>query len=339
MMIIILFKNKGLISLKNIRNWFSNHVENLILFIILVIVTILYIFEIYGFFSFKLGYQAISILGTILQSLASIFAIVFSISLVAIQLCSENLSHRLIDLYVKNINFLVPAIINFTAIMSDFLIITNKKYICFANIGILLSIAAILSLISFFLFTIRFLRPVHVVGAILNGIKPINLLSENFTDRELYRKSLQPIEDIASNCIKNGDYATAQDIIELIRTKMHNVLDLVKERLMKESETRYVMTLINMSRPFSKLLEGIAVSSNKRDAIEITIYIIYTIGDFVEGFEEARFIPAFKIFENSIERIYSQASHRFSSGEYKIDFARLEVAIADARVSFSKFVM
>jgi hypothetical protein len=93
-----------------------------------------------------------------------------------------------------------------------------------------------------------------------------------------------------------------------------------------------------MSAPFARLLEGIAISANKRDAMEITVYIIRVISDFVEKFGEARFLPAFKIFDGVIERIHSQAKSRFSTKEYEADFALLEVEIASARMSFSEFV-
>lgn len=108
---------------------------------------------------------------------------------------------------------------------------------------------------------------------------------------------------------------------------------------MKEgSEASFVKSLVFMSAPFARLLEGVAVSSNKSDAMEITFYVIGSIGDFVEHFPDARFVPAFKIFDAALERILSQARYRFGSPEYAADLARLEVAIARARVSFSEFV-
>ncbi|MFQ5892481.1 MAG: hypothetical protein ACE5HW_06775, partial [Candidatus Methanofastidiosia archaeon] len=42
------------------------------------------------------------LLSALIQSLAAIFAIFFTISLVAIQLSIRNLSQRVIDIYVKN---------------------------------------------------------------------------------------------------------------------------------------------------------------------------------------------------------------------------------------------
>ncbi len=106
----------------------------------------------------------------------------------------------------------------------------------------------------------------------------------------------------------------------------------------EEGEASFVRSLVFMSTPFARLFEGIAVSSNKSDAMEITLYVIRSIGDFVEHFPDARFVPAFKIFDAALEHILSQARYRFRSPEYAADLARLEVAIARARVSFSEFV-
>jgi len=287
---------------------------------------------------FQLDKNVNNILGNIVQSLASIFAIVFSISLVAIQLCSENLSHRVIGLYVRNRNFIVPFILNLAALLFDLFLLSDERYIHLAGYGVLLSIVAVMSLILFFVFTVRFLKPVHVVRGLLGRVKTEELLSKNFAERELYREGFQPLEDIVSSCARNGDYATAQDLIELVREKMYRVLGVVNKKMREESEESFVRLLVYMSAPFAKLFEGIAVSSNKSDAMEITFYVISAIGDFVEHFGEARFVPAFKIFDATIERIYSQAKHRFGSAEYVADLARLDVAIANARASISEFV-
>lgn len=324
--------------LRQIGARISTHLESVILIMILGLFVLLCLFQELKLFSFQLGNNVSNILGNIVQSLASIFAIVFSISLVAIQLCSENLSHRLIGLYVKNRNFLVPFVLNLTALLFDLFLLSDERYIYLAGYGVLFSIIAVLSLVLFFVFTVRFLKPVHVARGLLGRVKVDNLLSENFAEIRLYRESFQPIEDIVSNCARKGDYATAQGLIELVREKMYDVLNLVNKKMREESEESFARPLVYMSEPFARLLEGIAVSSNKNDAMEITIYVISVIGDFVEHFREARFVPAFKVFDKAIEHIHFQAGHRFSSTEYAADLARLEVAIADARVSFSKLV-
>lgn len=296
------------------------------------------ILRFYNLFFFQIV-DVPGVLGNILQSLATIFAIVFSISLVAIQLYSERLSHRLVTLYVKNSNFFCPFALNLIVLLVLILIISNGCYYFLADYGILLSVSAILSIIPFFIFTINFLRPSRIVKILLDRIKDQDILERDHSDVKLYRAALQPIEDIISSCAKNRDYATAADSIELIRMKMFGVLKLVNNRKEQERPSYFIRLLDHMSSPFTKLLENIAISANKEDAIEITIFVIETIGDFVERFLDARFTPAFQHFVNAIENIRSQALHRFSSEEYKTDFALLELAISDARLRFSQFMV
>ena len=277
-------------------------------------------------------------MGTITQSLASIFAIVFSISLVAIQLCSENLSHRLIGLYVNDRNFIFPFLLNLIALVFDLFVLSVESLNDFASGGIILSIVAVLSLMPFFLFTVRLLRPGRVVGKLLNRIKTKDLLVHNYEKRSLYRDNFQAIEDIISICTGRGDYATSQDLIERVREKMYSVLSLMNKEIDKKAGILLAEPLHNMSAPFARLLRNIAVSANKKDAIEITVYTIATIVNYVETFRDARFAPAYVPFDEALERILSQARQRFSSEEFASDKALLELIVANARLSFSKFV-
>ena len=332
-------KMHPLFQRKNIEDTFRIHLENIVLLLILVLFALLCLFLKFDILNFQLGNQASNVFGNIMQSIASIFAIVFSISLVAIQLCSENLSHRLIGLYVKNRNFLFPFCLNLGALLFDLVLVSDGRLAYLANYGIIYNIIAIMSLGLFFIFTVRFLRPVPVTRKLLRQIEIKELLSEESSVREcIYREIFQPIDDMVSSCAKKGDYATAKDLIDLVANKMYELFDVVENKMKQESGAPVLKLLVFISKPFAGLFHGIAVSANKNDAMEITFYIIGTIGECVKRFPDARFVPAFKIFEETIEGIHSQAKHRFSTDEYKIDLARLEVEIASARVSFSEFV-
>ena len=65
---------------------FRIHLENVVLTSILVLFVFLCLLQGFELFTFQVGEDVSSIFGNVMQSLASIFAIVFSISLVAIQL-------------------------------------------------------------------------------------------------------------------------------------------------------------------------------------------------------------------------------------------------------------
>lgn len=322
------------------RRWFGFHGESLTLIVVVGFFTFLCLLRIYGFFVFQVSQSPESVLGTLVQSLASIFAIVFSISLVAVQFCSEQLSYRLIRLYVLSLNFIVPFVLNALALVFNLLLLSYSCSSWLLDFGILFGMMAIISLVPFFVYTFRFMVPVHVVGVLLARLTTNSiLLSESLADGPSFRETLQPIEDIISNCVRKGDYAMAQESIDRVIDKMAEVLSVVKKRMEKESESSFVRLIVSMSVPFARLLGGIAVSANKKDSMEISVYIIKAVADFVGMFGEARFLPAFKIFDGLIDRIHSQARSRFSAKEYEDDFASLEIEIASARMSISRFVM
>ena len=170
-----------------VRRWFGIHGESLALVVIVGVFVVLCFLRFYGFYCFQVGKSPGSVLGTIVQSLASIFAIAFSISLVAVQFCSEQLSYRLIRLYVWNQNFVVPFLLNALALLFNLLLLSNTCYYPWVDFGVLLSFVAIVSLVPFFVYTFRFMVPVHVVGMLLGRLR-VNpmLLSENFAERRLY---------------------------------------------------------------------------------------------------------------------------------------------------------
>jgi hypothetical protein len=278
-------------------------------------------------------------LGTAVVSLASLFAIVFSVSLLAVQLVAGNLSHRLIRLYVWNWNFLVPFGLSAFALLFNLILLFDESFSCCAVQGVFLTFLVVLALIPFLIFTIWFLIIRNVVNRLLHRINDSQILTENFADDNLYLDYLQPVEDVISSCTRKGDYATSKDLIDLVAKKMFSTLHVVKLTMKAVPDKATCDKLLSyMSEPFAKLLKGVAVSANKNDEIEVSIYVINMISRFVEEFGDARFIPAFKVFEAAIEGIRSQAKYRFSSAEYAVDFARLEVAISKARVVFSQFV-
>jgi ABC-type multidrug transport system fused ATPase/permease subunit len=230
----------------NVRRWFDVHGES---FALVGIVGVFFVFcflRFHGFFVFQVGKNTCSVLGTLVQSLASVFAIVFSISLVAVQFCSEQLSYRLMRLYVWNLNFVVPFVMNALALLFNLFLLSYICYYGLMDFGLLLGFMAVVSLIPFFVYTFRFMVPVHVVGVLLDRVKtnPM-LLSENFAERILYRENFQPVEDIISSCVRKGDYAMAQDSIERVREKMYAVLNVVKKRIGKESESSSIRLIVS----------------------------------------------------------------------------------------------
>jgi len=270
------------------------------------------------------------------QAIASLFAIIFSISLVAIQLSSQEFSHRLIKLHLTNLHFIFSFSLNLVSLLLNLLIISNSNFFFLINYSIPLTIAAVLSLVSYIISTAKLLVPENVVKKYLDALKPEDFLSRNFADKQLYNTYLQPIEDIIKKSIKNLDYQTAINSITLIKKEMVDTFELLLQDLPPTTNDSSLQSINNSGEPFHHLLKEIAVAANKMDAIEITEFVIVSvISSFIQELPDARLMPVFEKLDLTVDHILNQAQARFSSKEYAVELAELEYNIADSRTSFS----
>lgn len=323
---------------RQLRQWLSFHTESTILSLIVGLTAILCLLRVRGYFSFQPGTNLSGFLGTVIQSLTSIFAIVFSISIIVIERYSEEQSRLFVGLYFRNYNFIIPFTLNFLAVIVNLFLFSNVPHQHFTDYGILLVFGAIFSIPLFFVFTVRFLKVENIVRMLLHRLRTNpRLFSVDFSNERLYRKYLQPIEDTILRSTELRRYTTSKYLLDLVEDKMSDALLSVMQRMSEEREQDFTQLQLNMSNPFAKLLRSIALFANKTDAIEITIYTIEIVTKFVEKFNDARFSPSFKIFNEMLSQVNSQAKYRFIREEFTIDLARLEVAIASARASFSDF--
>ena len=318
------------------------HLEKILLIILIGMFVLLCIFRLYGFFNiFQIGYNKSEILGTLVEALITIFAIVFSISLVTMERYSEAQSKLIISLYFINFNFFIPFSLNFFSVLINILFYLNKSLYYLIDYGLILAFIAILSLGVFFYYTIRFLIVENVVEMLLRNIKiKDGLLSRDYSEEELYRSHLQPIEEIIIKSINLRQYSSAKYLLDSVNIKMNRTLIKVKEIMSRANDMDHSFNrqIRFMSSPFNRLYRTIAFYANNSNAFEITKHIIEIIMALIEDFEDKRFLPAFLIFDPLIDRIYFQAKESFDPKEYSLDLALLGVLISDIRVKFSEYL-
>lgn len=178
-----------------------------------------------------------SISSTIFQGLASILAIVIALTLISVQIFSQNYSTRVLKIFFGRKNYALW----FLMIMYLFAIIFsllapfyanyNPNYlIIFFNFSIWITITSLLVLIPFLLYTIRILQPEEVLKIISDEINE-DLISKiakynetpyvapNFTDlKKLPSKEdpLIPFIEIIVGAIKNNNTETADEGLILL---------------------------------------------------------------------------------------------------------------------------
>lgn len=174
----------------------------------------------------------ISISSTIFQGLASILAIVVALTLVSVQIFSQNYSTRVLKIFFGRKNYALWSLMIMYlfaiifSLLAPFYAEYNPNYlIIFFNFTIWLTFASLLVLVPYLLYTTRKLQPEEVLNTISREInedliskvskyKETPYVAANFTDlRKLPSKDdpIIPFIEIIVGAIKNNQTETANE--------------------------------------------------------------------------------------------------------------------------------
>jgi len=203
------------------------YLEKMVVFSIISIFLILIIIAFTDFIPFVVDlntsdasniYQGIGI-----GSLLSIFAIVISLALMAVQYASQQYTHRIMDTYIKSMMFRCILFIYMGTIFYNMFVLTEEPVNpTHMFVSLSLSALCIVALIPHFFITMIHLRPDFIIGKMVGRInkKDIDSLKrlphENSTSEE--DKLLLPIAEIIERAIRNGDRTTARRGLDEIKS-------------------------------------------------------------------------------------------------------------------------
>jgi hypothetical protein len=177
--------------------------------------------------------------GVGVEGLSAIFAIVISLTLMAVQFASQQYTHRIMDLHIKSLTFWSVITVYLSTMLYNVFLLgrleapVESKYI---DVSMLLTTLSFLMLIPFFAITMIRLRPETVIDnmlmkvdtAYLNSIKGLMKEGETRIAGELDK--LLPITEIIEKSIGNGDRGT-------VRFGLGEIYDRYMANLTPENET------------------------------------------------------------------------------------------------------
>lgn len=157
--------------------------------------------------------------GVGVEGLSAIFAIVISLTLMAVQFASQQYTHRIMDLHVKSLTFWSVIVVYLGSLLYNVFLLgrleapVESKYI---EVSMLLTALCFLMLIPFFFITMVRLRPETVVDnllakmdtAYLNSIQDLMQEGETRIAGELDK--MLPITEIIEKSVGNGDRGTVR---------------------------------------------------------------------------------------------------------------------------------
>ena len=157
--------------------------------------------------------------GVGVEGISAIFAIVISLTLMAVQFASQEYTHRIMDIHIKSLTFWSVIVIYIGSLLYNIFMLgllvepVNSKYV---EVSMLLTALCLILLIPYFFFTMFRLRPESVISRLLTKIDEdyVNSLKVLLKDGEVTVKSesdrMLPIIEIIEKSIINGDASTAR---------------------------------------------------------------------------------------------------------------------------------
>jgi len=274
-----------------------------------------------------------SLFSLIVQILSSVFAIIITVSLVAIQLTAQNYSSKLIRIYTNSFHFKFMVLLYCIAIIFNIYVLFNIENIkeVWIYFSILLSILAIVELIPFIFEINRNLDPKTIVNHLVKNLKRYKI-QEKYVDFEPYDSFFQPIEDIITRSIINFDYQTAKFGIRIF---MQNFLNRITSEDFK-NQLNNKDPIIDHLKPYFVLLWNVSNNAKKSDAIEIIKYIFNTIFDVVNELPDDNYLPVYDDLIEIIENVRYQSEKRFDNDEYILELTEMKLMVADSLSEFSE---
>jgi len=178
--------------------------------------------------------NARGILGSVgVAGLATIFPIVISLTLMAVQFASQQYTHRIMDIHIKSLIFWSVVIVYLVSLLYNTLMLGRLEEPVESNyieVSMLLTALCFIILIPYFFITMVRLRPESVISKLLAKIDKeyINSL-KGFLEGEEKQvpgevDKMLPITEIIEKSISNGDRGTARfGIIEIYKQYMAHV--------------------------------------------------------------------------------------------------------------------
>lgn len=160
-----------------------------------------------------------------LQTTAGIFAIVISLSLVAIQFAAQEYSHHIMDYYIKSVMFWSTVVVYLGLMIACVLLNAGVSEGESLRVVSVIMVASVLALVPHFLVTASYLKPEFIIGKLLLRVDEEYLRAVAMRARST-AKALEPAVDrllpaveLIERSIDRGDLTTTRRALEQIHDK------------------------------------------------------------------------------------------------------------------------
>lgn len=229
------------------------------------------------------------LLSTLIQSQAAILAIVLTITLIAVQLAASSYSPRIIEIFKRNIDFLILLVVYgfsifFTlgilkvipedpTVFEQQILIHNK-----IDTAIVLSIYTFSILFAYMWETLNLLKPSNIIDELAQDITKKKLLKSTQIDKnskDEYDPLAAIFDFIRCSCLKH-DFETTINGLKIIQDKK---IEIVKNIISEDEEYRITMLFINYLESFGRLAISIEDDESAKESIRVILGLSKTVAE------------------------------------------------------------
>ena len=173
------------------------------------------------------GGSGLFLLSAIVQSLAAVLGIAFTLTLIGIQLAAQSYTHRIIRLHTRSTLFVFTFGMFLLGMIYAALVLTwyhrtgSTEQHPWMDLAIIGFVFAVLQLVPFAVRTIRLLAPGNIAYALLARLSPAALTR---SDVSAIHDRVGPVFDMARKAIIQRDERTLELLLQQVQTRVTTLL-------------------------------------------------------------------------------------------------------------------
>lgn len=271
------------------------------------------------------------LLSALVQSLAAILGIAFTLTLIGVQLAAQTYTHRIIGLHTRSVMFVIPfgmfllGIIFAAILQAAYGRISAASAHVWVDIEVVLFVSAVLLLVPFAVRTIRLLSPGNIAQALLGRLTP-RILAGN--DVQAIHDRVGPVFDMARKAIMGRDERTLELLLAQVRTR---AVELACDRSLGIAGMRALVAVLG---PEFRDLGWLASDNLAIASVELAVNACRDIVCELGGKEPYR--PLSDELYRAIKDIWREAMVRFSDRVFEARLAQLRESMATCQLQIAE---
>ena len=244
-----------------------------IVFLLLTVIA-LFVVSLNGYFANSSAENARYLLSALAQTQGAIIAIVFSLTIVAVQVASQSYSLRMTDLLLRSWLFWFLLFVYGVSIIYDVILLntlTNgnvQNLIWFINTSIYIATIAFWLLFPFTNNTIHNLSPMAAINFLVKEI--LSDKHNDFSNKE--ERGLVPLFDLMKKAVKNEDTQTSIDALD---QSLRVCLAFINDNVSKSGEERAIEFFCRQYKKIAQL----SINYNELDTTGVVCFNFNMIGN------------------------------------------------------------